>query len=111
VSCGSAARGANYPPARRAAERQARSVSKVGVVLMFGGTLEMWREATLSVRSLDLLIQRATQTQAKPAPTDTKPSLQERPEGRDPESGPSAARALPGAPTGVACRGGRGSSW
>ena len=35
-------------------------LAMIGVGLLFGGTLEMWREATLSVRSLELLIQRAS---------------------------------------------------
>lgn len=34
-------------------------LAMLGVVLMFGGTLEMWREAGLSVKSLDMLLERS----------------------------------------------------
>ncbi len=46
-------------------------LAMLGVVLLFGGTLEMWREATLSVRSLELLIQRAAQAKPKPPANST----------------------------------------
>jgi hypothetical protein len=34
-------------------------LAMLGVVLLFGGTLEMWREAGLSVRSLEILLTRS----------------------------------------------------
>lgn len=34
-------------------------LAMVGVVLLFGGTLEMWREAGLSVKSLEILLERS----------------------------------------------------
>ena len=41
-------------------------LAMLGVVLMFGGTLEMWREAGLSVKSLEMLLDRSRRKLAKP---------------------------------------------